>query len=30
MEEQEESDDDELALANDPIIAEATFQQALL
>ena len=29
MEEQEESDDDELALANDPI-AEATFQQALL
>ena len=29
MEEQEESDDGELALANDPIV-EATFQQALL
>ncbi len=29
MEEQEESDDDELALANYPI-AEGTFQQALL
>ena len=29
MEEQEESGDGELALANDPI-ADATFQQALL
>ena len=29
MEEQEESDDGELSLANDPI-ADATFQQSLL